>query len=136
MTKAAICVHCSDILAPLRNWETDRSWRWCQCDHSGVRWADGARGLIEVTSMHGPDHVRVLGINNDFLGLAVGARLADAAAWRALHKLTCTEVGSNYLFHEANRNCWALIVRPGESGDVTFVDWVAARYPQPAEEAA
>jgi hypothetical protein len=136
VTKAAICVHCADIFAPLRDWAKDRSWRWCQCDHSGVRWADGARGLIEVTSMHGPDHIRVLGINNAFLGLAVGNRLADAAAWRALHTLTCAKVQPNYLFHEANRNCWALIVRPGESGDVTFVDWTAARYPKPAEEAA
>jgi hypothetical protein len=136
VTKAAICVHCADIFAPLRNWETDRSWRWCQCDHSAVRWADGARGLIEVTSMHGPDHVRVLGINNAFLGLAVGNRFADAAAWRALHKLTCAEVEPNYLFHADNRDCWALIVRPGESGDVTFIDWVKARQPRPAEDAA
>jgi len=136
VTKAAICTHCSDIFSPLRDWQTDRSWRWCQCVHSGVRWADGARGLIEVTSMHGPAHVRVLGVNNSFLGLAVNTLLADAAAWRALHERTCAEVQPHYLFHAEKRNCWALIVRPGESGDITFVDWAAARYPQPAEGAA
>lgn len=132
MTKAVLCVHCYDILAPFRDWQTSRAWRWCQCDHAGVRWADGAKGLVEVTAVHGPDYVRVIGLNNAFLDLAVHARYTEGG-WRKMHELTCAEVAANYLFHADNRNCWALVVRPGESGDVTYVDWMAAKYPRLAE---
>jgi hypothetical protein len=128
MTKAALCVHCTDIVAPYRDWETNRLWRWCQCRHMAVRWADGARGLIEVTATHGPDYVRVLGISNLFLGMAVnnldsnGGGRSDEQ-WRTLHDFAAGQVGPNYLFHKDRRNCWALVVRPGESGDITFVPY-------------
>lgn len=135
MTKAAICVHCSDIVSPRRDWQADRSWRWCECDHMGVRWRDGSKGLIEVTAMHGPDHVRVLGINNMFLGMAVTptptpTEPRTAEQWRALHRITCEQVEPYYLFHKDNRDCWALIVKVGESGDVTFVDYADAKWPK------
>jgi len=139
MTKAALCVSCADIVAPYRDWRTDHRWRWCECDHIGVRWRDGARGLIEVTALHGPDTVRVIGINNSFLGLAVtpapqredGVRSAEQ--WRALHDYTCSRVEPHYLFHADQRNCWALIVKVGESGDVIWVDWADVRAPSQQE---
>jgi hypothetical protein len=133
LTKAAICVHCSDIVSPHRDWVTDRAWRWCECDHMGVRWRDGAQGLIEVTALYGPDSVRVLGFNNMFLSLGVTANPASdtgtrtAEQWRALHDYTCDRVEPHYLFHKDKRGCWALIVRVGESGDVTFVPYGEAR---------
>lgn len=122
VTKAALCVHCADIVGPYRNWQTNRDWRWCQCLHTGTRWADGTRGLIEVTSVHGPDHVRVVGINNGFLQAAVsgGSGLTEPQ-WRELHDLSCARVAPGYLFHEGRRRCWALLVAVGESGDVTYV---------------
>jgi hypothetical protein len=126
MTKAAICVACSDIISPRRAWKTDRSWRWCECDHTGVRWRDGDRGLLEVTSFHGPAGVRVLGISNLFLHRAVADPEARGGLtdeeWRELHHACAEHVEPHYLFHEDRRACWALIVRVGESGDVTFVD--------------
>lgn len=132
MTKAAICITCADIVSPYRDWGNGR-WRWCQCDEMGVRWRDGARGMLEVTALHGPDHLRVLGINNAFLALAVTANPGSPAGtrigeqWRALHKFTCEQVEPHYLFHATNRDCWALVVRVGESSDVFFMGYMAAR---------
>jgi hypothetical protein len=131
MTKAALCTHCYDIIGPFRDWETNRAWRWCQCDHMGVRWLDGDKGLLEVTAMHGQAHVRVIGLNNAFLTWAVERPLADAEGWRALHDASCAQAaGTGYLFGADRRACWALVVRVGESGDITFVDYAAAKWPK------
>lgn len=125
--KVALCVHCTDFVTPLNTWQTDRSWRWCQCQHTGVRWRDGARGLLEVTSLHGPDSVRVLGLNNMFLTIAVSDPARNAGLsyekWRELHTECARQVEPGYLFHEDKRACWALVVRVGESNDVTFIDY-------------
>lgn len=126
MTKAAYCTHCSDIFSPCRDWTANRAWRWCQCDHAAVRWLDGARGQLEVTAVHGPEYVRVLGLNNAFLEAAAGPLGATLTAeeWRVLHARCAEVVQPYYLFHESNRACWALVVAVGESGDVTFVPGV------------
>jgi hypothetical protein len=126
MTKAALCTHCSDIVAPYRDWRINRAWRWCECDHMGVRWVDGARGLFEVTAMHGEEHVRVIGINNGFLENAVRMDLTEPE-WRELHTASTEAIASNYLFHKDKRACWALIVRVGESGDVAFAPYAVAK---------
>ena len=127
--KASLCLSCTDILAPYGDWQTNRAWRWCQCSRVGVRWQDGAKGLLEVTSMDGPDMVRVLGLNNQVLLMASNPGLAPRSheEWRTVHQVTCREVEPHYLFHEAKRDCWALLIRPGETGDVTLVDYPEAR---------
>jgi len=133
VTKAALCVHCWDIVSPRREWRIDRSWRWCECEHTAVRWRDGDKGLLEVSSLHGPIGVRVIGINNLFLQSAISdnPQAADGCRsseqWRALHDLACDRAAPHYLFHKDQRACWALVVRVGESGDVTFVDYATAR---------
>jgi hypothetical protein len=127
LTKAMLCINCSDLVAPHRDWQTDRAWRWCECGGAGVRWRDGTAGLLEVTSADGPAAVRVLGINNSFLVAAVAQPPPHAEGWRDLHRQACAEVTPNYLFHQDRRACWALIVRPGESSDVTFVDYAEAK---------
>ena len=124
--KALLCGGGCDIKETKREWRTDRSWRWCQCGESAVRWRDGDAGLLEVTSAGGRQHVRVLGINNAYLGLAVNHPPAIAAGWRELHHVTCAEIAPHYLFHADRRDCWALVVRPGESGDITFVEYAEA----------
>lgn len=130
MTKAVLCLNCSDIFAPYRDWETNRSWRWCQCGSTGGRWVDGVRGLLEVTCLYERPQVRVLGLSNMFLEAAVRtAPTAAAVEWRRLHEACANLVEPHYLFHEDRRACWALVVRPNESGDVTFVDWDAAHLP-------
>lgn len=125
MTKAAVCVACSDIVAPHRDWQTDRRWRWCECTRTGVRWVDGTRGLLEVTSAHGPDGVRVLGLHNTFLEAAVQGHWAPEE-WQQLHIEATTLVDRHYLFHADRRACWALVVRVGDTGDVAFVPYTDA----------
>jgi len=129
VTKVALCANCWDIVSPRRAWKTDRSWRWCECDHTAVRWRDGNRGLLEVTSSHGPTGVRILGLNNSFLEPAVnvGHALKDEE-WRVLHQDACRLLEPYYLFHTDKRACWALVVAVGGSGDVTFVPYAEVRY--------
>ena len=137
--KVALRTHCMDFVTPLRAWDTDRSWRWCQCDHMGVRWRDGALGLLEVTALHGPDHVRVLGMANTFLDQAIVGNVGlygtdPGEEWRLLHDTVCEEIPDSYLFHETRRHCWAAIIAVGDTGDVTFVNYSAAwtQRPSPA----
>lgn len=138
MTKAVICLRCADLVAPYSPYRDGR-WRWCECDTTGVRWRDATAGLLEVTSRTGPDHLRVLGVNNLFLRAAVTANpwSADGSRtfeqWRTLHQLACTQVGTNYLFHKDKRDCWALIVRVGETGDVFYMDYADAKADAKAE---
>lgn len=121
--KVALCVTCTDFVTPLRSWTTDRTWRWCQCHETGVRWRDGARGLLEVTSLHGRGGVRVLGLSNLFLQIAVTDPPARAEWWRELHTACADAVEPSYLFHAERRGCWACLVRVGESSDITFIDY-------------
>lgn len=137
--KAALCVNCTDIIAPLRAWQTTRAWRWCQCDRVGVRWRDGAKGLLEVACSDGPAHVRVIGFNNTYLQLVVWGNLAGmpvaapktAEEWRTLHDASCEGVEPHYLFHKDKRNCWAVIIRPGQTGDVFLIDYDTAKAEEP-----
>lgn len=123
MTKAAICTHCWDIVSPHRDWTTNRAWRWCACQHAATRWRDGNQGLLEVSALHGQDFVRVLGLNNSFLMAAfeLPKPMSDPW-WRNFHHLSTDSVASSYLFHKDRRDCWALLTRVGESGDVFWVD--------------
>lgn len=122
MTKAALCTVCADIVSPHRAWQTDRTWRHCECGQMGVRWRDGDRGLLDVTAVHGPDTILVLGLNNMFLGAALQDAASTPRDWRDLHTATCEQVEPNYLFHVDRRNCWALLTRVGDSGDIIYVD--------------
>lgn len=125
--KAAFCVTCCDIIAAWRDWRTNRAWRWCQCEQAGLRWVDGDRGRLEVTSRTGRGGVRVIGLNNQFLLGGIRQPPADSAGWREMHTDTARRVGRGFLFHMLNRNCWAVIVRPGESADVTYVEFAQAK---------
>ena len=132
VTKAVLCRACADVVAPYRSWATDRRWRWCQCTAVGTRWVDGGRGMLEVSAAGGPDGVRVLGLNNLFLHLAAADDTdvlypRTARQWRVAHEVTCREVEPGYLFHAQRRDCWAVVVRVGDSADVVFVDYGVAR---------
>jgi hypothetical protein len=94
MTKAALCVACTDIVSPRRAWETDRRWRWCECDETGARWRDGTKGLLEVTSLRGSAGVRVIGINNLFLQAAVSLNPHSPDGVKGWSRITCsTKIG-------------------------------------------
>lgn len=123
MTKAAICIHCWDIVTPHRDWEANRAWRWCSCQHAAARWRDGSQGLLEVSALHGPDFVRVLGLNNSFLMASseLPKPMSDAW-WQEFHAASTAHVPQSYLFHKDRRDCWAVLIRIGESGDVFWID--------------
>lgn len=73
-------------------------------------------------------------MNNTFINFAleqpplkegVSPEPYGAEQWRAVHDLTC-KAADGYLFSTGQRDCWALIVRPGESGDVFVIDYAEA----------
>lgn len=130
--KALLCLLCADVVTPHREWRTNPAWRWCEGGHAATRWTDGDRGLIEVTATHGADYIRVLGLSNTMIEATIGLRNAGLTdeEWRDLHTRSTDDVAPHYLFHKEKRGCWALIVRVGESGDVTFVP--AGDVPRPA----
>lgn len=132
--KIAYCVRCGDFVTPRRDWETNRAWRWCACDQMGVRWRDGNRGLLQVTSVYGPPRVRVLGLNNGFLlpavdGLIGGSGEDPDEDWRVFHDLVAEQTPAGYLFSERHRECWAVLIRIGETSDVEFVSHTEAKQP-------
>lgn len=125
MTKAAMCTTCGQIVGPRPR---DREWTWCAdpCAHTAVRWRDGARGLLEVTSLHGPDGVVVIGLHNGFIAELAERDIVSPEWWRNLHDRVTAEHSDGYLFHRNNRDCWAVLVRPGQSSDVFFMPYAEA----------
>lgn len=124
--KLAYCTQCSDFVAPYRDSGPQARWRWCVCDHMAVRWANSSRGHLEVTAMHGRDHVRIIGLSNLFLLKAVsGLPVGDDPDedWRVFHALVAEETPDHYLFSERRRECWAVVFRVGDTGDVKFIDY-------------
>lgn len=122
--KAAMCLHCGQVIGPRPRWQEDREWTWCAdpCAHTAVRWRDGGKGLLEVTSFHGPDSVAVLGLHNAMVGV-LSARPSHGG-WRNAHARVTDAPG--YLFDKSKRDCWAVLVRPGESNDVFFMPYTDA----------
>lgn len=126
MTKAAMCLTCGQIIGP-RPRQADWSiWTWCAkpCMHSAVRWRDGQAGVLEVTSLHGKEDVVVVGLHNGMFGALSKSTFENPlsdAEWRAAHAL-CTNA-PGYLFDKSRRECWAALVRVGESNDVWFVEY-------------
>jgi hypothetical protein len=128
VTKVVLCVRCADIVAPYP--EPEQGWRWCQGRHAAGRWRDPHRGLLDVTALR-PTEVRVIGLNNAFLvdavqGTAWGDPDGINEEWRLLHDKHAEEVPPHYLFHENRRACWAVVIRPNETGDVRFVEFEEA----------
>lgn len=113
-----MCTTCGQVIGPRSR---DDQWQWCgdPCIHTAVRWRDSVRGLLEVTSFHGPEGVVVIGLHNGFI--AALATSPSHEQWRSHHDRATDAPG--YLFDKSVRNCWAVLVRPGESNDVFFIDY-------------
>jgi hypothetical protein len=119
-----MCTTCGQIIGPRPRNADWAVWTWCAdpCAHSAVRWRDGAKGLLEVTSLHGPEGVVVIGLHNRFFeGLAVEGLQPDG--WRDLHERVTRDLSDGYLFHRNNRDCWAVLTRVGQSNDVFFMGY-------------
>jgi hypothetical protein len=122
MPLALYCAGCHDIVTP-RRWRDGTQWRWCECSHAAIRRVGGG---IAVTALGGPFAVRVLALDEGFLGAAVasppGGYGADQA-WRKLHASAAAGAGTAGL--HGRRDCWAVIIRPGDDGaaGVAFTDY-------------
>lgn len=124
MRVALYCVGCHDIVTP-RRWRDGPAWRWCECAHAGIRRAGGG---IEVTALGGPFAVRVIGLDEAFLATAVATPPGGyeaGRAWRKLHASAAAGAGPAGPFRD--RDCWAVIIRPGDDGTegVAFTDYCA-----------
>lgn len=120
MTKAMFCIECTDIIAPYSNTNYG-ALRWCQCGATAARWLTREGKLEVVRSNPAMRWPFVIGLDNAFLTYGVRNKMM-AEGWRDLHERTTREVPDNYLFHRERRDCWALLVRQGESGDVTYTE--------------
>ena len=119
-----MCTTCGQIIGPRPRHADWSIWTWCAkpCLHTAVRWRDGHKGLLEVTSLHGPEGVVVVGLHNQFLGAL--AEITSDEAWRRHHERVTDAPG--YLFDKSKRACWAVVTRVGQSNDVFFVPYGAA----------
>ncbi len=129
--KALFHARCGDIRAPA----PDRSWVYCRCGLTAMRWTDPDRGIAQLASLSRDDrpYTRVLGLNNVFLygewnTLRTGGLIPlSNEEWQKLHNLATDAPG--YLFDNSRRACALAIIAPGESSDTSWVDW-----PQTAAE--
>jgi hypothetical protein len=111
--KALFHQSCGSIRSP----KADGSWTLCDCGQSAIRWTDPGAGTARVWARD-PVSAAVIGFNNTML---ISEPLdIDDERWRHRHTLSCTLVPENYLFSVARRDCWAVIFRPGDTGDVTW----------------
>ncbi len=117
--KLLLCAECTSFHSPPSQ---AMAWRSCDCGQAQVRWLDPVAGRLEVRAKS-LEHTRVIGLHNGMLQAAFGPQrpLGDAG-WRETHEVVC-EHAQGYLFQAQRRNCWALIVAPHESGDVTWTPW-------------
>jgi hypothetical protein len=107
MLKALVCLECNTIRSPKVNGE----WTLCDCKRSAIKWNNPQQGKITVWSTS-PTYVRVLGVMNSVLTSIA----STDEEWRLVQE-TSVKLAEGYIFHESNRNCWAVIFKPGETSD-------------------
>lgn len=115
--------HMSGRCGSIRSPRADGSWTFCDCGQAAMRWTDPGAGKAEVWSAD-PDSARIIGLNNAVLTFDAAFNtlhgLSDEG-WRNLHTSSCQAVSNHYLFSDTRRDCWAVLFRPGDTGDVTRV---------------
>lgn len=121
--KVLYCITCATIVSPFPD---SSQVRFCDCGQASVRWIDPYAGKLEVKAMR-LDKTRVIGMDNRMLGAAQygppdgpGDRPDKNEWWRHLHEVGTADA-QGYLFSEKLRNCWAVIIQQGESGDITWI---------------
>ena len=103
----------------LKSIEKVEQWTYCDCKQMAARWSDPERGTVEVVAQV-PERAFLIGMNNRFLTGAVLKMMAGASGelWRGLHDEVTKSPG--FVFDATHRNCWAAILRVGETSDVTW----------------
>lgn len=111
--KALFCTLCFDI----RGLDPDGAWTPCRCGNMAARWIDANKGTVSVKATN-RERARILGMNNQMLTAAVNAGSHDDECWKKKHDEATNAKG--YIFDKSARDCWACIVRVGETGDITW----------------
>jgi hypothetical protein len=111
--KALLCLECTDIRALDINGPVT-----CRCGQATAKWVDPIRGTMVAWGRR--EATRVLGIHNALLRLAMGEHM-NHRSWRQ-HHAEVTDEASGYLFHTDIRNCWVVVIVPGESTDTSWGD--------------
>lgn len=110
--KALVCAACHDIKAL----NPDGSWAGCRCGHVRARWIDPRLGTAEFTG-HYPSAF-LLGLNNQMFGPALRGETSLFSEAAALHDVATD--APNHIFDKSRAACWAVIVKPGRTNDVTW----------------
>lgn len=106
--KLVFCLECADIFSP-GNQNPTR----CKCGYSVAKWRDAQRGTLEVASRMNEEHLRILGINNDWLYSSIPLEDMDILH-RNNTQRTC-DLAVGYLFQTQARNSAIIMFRPDES---------------------
>lgn len=109
--KALLCLECVDIRAlditgPVT----------CRCGQATAEWVDPVKGTMRAWGRR--EATRVLGIHNALLRLATKEHI-NHRTWREHHAEVAGEA-EGYLFHTDVRNCWTVVIVPGESNDTAW----------------
>lgn len=106
-----VCAHCMDIQA------LTTKWRTCSCGNTSARWVDPLTGTAEFSAVV-KEYAFLLGLNNQLLGPALQGKLGMWQDFRMLHDVATN--APNHVFDKSRANCWAVIVSPGRTSDVTW----------------
>lgn len=119
--KALACGLCGDIRA-IRARQADDTWTICECGNAAARWIDPWRGTVEFDGRKATERSRcfILGLNNHLLEPALRGELGMFQDFREYHELATNAPGS--VFDKSRASCWAVLVRAGQTGDVTWLE--------------
>lgn len=114
--KVLFCKKCGDIRA-----FSNIEFTYCKCNNVGAKWDNPVTGTVLVRAKE-REYVRIIGLNNSFLMADKPDTLVTGRDewWRDRHNLATVAPG--YLFDRHFRNCWACIIKVGESNDVKWDD--------------
>lgn len=121
--KALACGSCGDIQA------LQEEWRACVCGKTEARWVDARKGTAEFKDPgpHDRRYCFLLGLNNHLLVPALRGELAMFQDFRAAHERATHAPG--YIFDREKADCWAVVVRVGQTSDVTWAGPAEAEPP-------
>ena len=117
MTKAIVCFDSGEI--HINTFGTD--WTDCACGNTRAKWIDPYAGTV-VVAARDKSHVRLLGLNNQYLLPAIkGTLLGKDLLWpdyRTLHDQATTV--PTHVFDKSKAGCWAVVVSIGLTSDVRW----------------
>jgi len=111
--KAILCGCCNDFKAIPPTGAIS-----CSCGNVQGWWTDSRKGIAKVYAKE-KQFARILGIDNSFLIAAYSSNNFSDKDWRDLSELCC-KTSEGYLFHTERRNCPFLVIKVGESSDVSW----------------